>query len=161
MRSDKDNKRVWLSVSFIVLVVVVVIMCIITFFAANGPEMMSVGRPAAIIVYSDGASSEYREGDGEYEIICKRLSHSISPDVLETAVLPDMIEEQMGSKAIEFAYDWPQHVSIESNEHVAIVREYDSLLFCFSGSLEGQVALGVEGEYRSGTYRIEGASWPL
>ena len=42
----------------------------------------------------------------------------------------------------------------------AITREYDRLLFCFNGPIAGEVVLGLDGNYLSGTYKMSSSAWP-
>lgn len=54
---------------------------------------------------------------------------------------------------IEFIYNAPQRTR-DSSEAGAVAREYGRLLFGSTGQRSGEVVLGLDGRYMSGTYKM-------
>ena len=117
-------------------------------------------QPESIVVYSDGAESEYIEGDHEFVAAFDRLKSTVlDPDnLLETAIDPEMKLKEGSS--IEFVYCNPQRTGEGSEETNSVIREYDRLLFLFTGPNAGEVVLGLDGRYMSGTYKMDTLIWP-
>ena len=118
-------------------------------------------RPESVTVRSGGVESEYAEGSREYETAFGLLKNVRldKGNALATAIDPEMGLKECDY--IEFAYASPQRTGGDSSEAGSAGREYDRLLFCFTGPVAGEVVLGLGGEYASGTYRIGSAAWPL
>jgi len=91
--------------------------------------------------------------DRDYEKAYDFLKGTRLDGVLETAV-----DQEVGLKdfdCIEFVYDDLQRIETGS-----ATREYDRLLFCFTGPYADEVVLGVDGRYVSGTYKLGTTAWP-
>ena len=140
------------------------VVCALLFLTACGctssDETPSIGRPASIVVYSDGAVTEYTETDPEYVMAFDLLKDTQLNVPLETAVDPDMETSLKEGDCIEFIYDVPQHTQGNSSEADSVVREYDRLLFWFEGPITGEAVLGLDGRYMSGTYAMGATAWP-
>ena len=123
-------------------------------------EATTLEKPASIIICSNGVETEYTVADSEYGAAFDLLKGTRLDVALETAVDPDMETSLKEGDCIEFVYDGPQHTEGSSTEAGTVVREYDKLLFCFTGPIAGEVALGLDGRYMSGTYSMGVAAWP-
>lgn len=119
----------------------------------------SLDPPDSIVVYSDGAESRYTEGDREYGAAFDLLKGTRLDVVLETAIDPETETALKDGDCIELVYDAPQRISFESKGSSA-AREYDRLLFCFTGPVAGEVVMGLDGQYLSGTYEMGTTAWP-
>ena len=118
-----------------------------------GGNTPALSRPEYILVCTNGVESRYSEGDHDYEKAYDLLKGTRLDGVLETAV-----DQEAGLKdfdCIEFVYDDLQRI-----ESGSAAREYDRLLFCFAGPYAGEVVLGVDERYVSGTYKLGTTAWP-
>ena len=116
--------------------------------------------PVSIVVYSDGAELEYTEGDHEFVVAFGQLKSTVlNPDnLLETAIDPETKLKE--GSWIEFVYGNTQRTGEGSKTTDSVIREYDRLLFCFAGPVAGEVVLGLDGRYMSGTYKMDAMAWP-
>ncbi|MBQ9002624.1 MAG: hypothetical protein IJ087_12300 [Eggerthellaceae bacterium] len=116
--------------------------------------------PESIVVHSDGVESEYTEGEHEFVAAFNQLKSTAldSDNLLETAIDPEM--ELKEGRCIEFVYGNAQHTGEGSKGANSVIREYDRLLFFFSGPNAGEVVLGLDGRYMSGTYKTSATLWP-
>lgn len=120
------------------------------------PSAPLLEQPDSIIVYSDGAEAKYAEGEAEYQTAYAALRDEKLCSVLERCITPYEIDAAKKEQCVEFIYEDPR-----SLQQGSVTREYDRILFCFSGSLSGEMVLGLNDGYQSGTYRMDDRTWPF
>ena len=147
---------VWLPVLTLAVLTAIGFLFSVTGCGSAGPPL---DPPDSIVVYFGGVESRYAEGDCEYDAAFDSLKDTGLDTALETAVDPEMETTLKEGDCIEFVYGSPRRISVES-QNGSVVREYDRLLFCFTGSIAGEVLLGLDGRYLSGTYRMGTTTWP-
>ena len=114
-----------------VLTALIAVFCLV----GCGGNRPALSRPEYMLVCTNGVESRYSEGDHDYEKAYDLLKGTRLDGVLATAV-----EQEAGLKdfdSIEFVYDDLQRIESDS-----ATREYDRLLFCFTGPYAGEVVLG-------------------
>lgn len=95
---------------------------------------------------------EYEKGEPGYQGIYAALGGKEFNTAFERAITSELIEESKQGQCVEFIYNEPQHL-----DQGSVTRGYDRLFFAFSGSLAGEMVLGMDGGYLSGTYRMNGS----
>ncbi len=144
-----------------VCLAVAMLMCLAAACGCTSPAATPLLEPPErIVVHSDGVESEHAEGEHEFVAAFDQLkSTALDPEnLLETAIDPEM-ELKEGS-CIEFVYGNTQRTGEGSKGTDSVIREYDRLLFCFTGPVAGEVVLGLDGQYMSGTYKMDATAWP-
>jgi len=116
-------------------------------------NMPALSRPECILICTNGVESQCSEGDRDYEKAYDFLKGTRLDGVLETAV-----DQEVGLK--DFGYIEFLYADLQRIESGSATREYDRLLFCFTGPYAGEVVLGVGGQYVSGTYKMGSTTWP-
>ena len=147
---------VWLPVLTLAVLTVIGFIFSVTGCGSAGPPL---DPPDSIVACSGGVEPRYAEGSREYDAAFDLLKGTRLGGVLETAVDPEMETALKEGDCIEFVYDNPRRIGVESQDG-SVVREYDRLLFCFTGPIAGEVVLGLDGRYLSGTYRMSATAWP-
>ena len=112
----------------------------------------SLEYPASIVAYSNGIESKYAMGEKGYSTLFGKVGGTRLDNLLERAV-----DEEINFKEgeyIVFLYDELQNTNRDFSDADSVSRIYDELVFCFSGPYAGEVVLGLDGQYASGTYKM-------